>query len=143
VFAKPEPFVVEAYSTPGEEPLFFRSPQALADYVQLQLATPRGSAFFFVVYPDMLGVPVQQTIRVKTPSPVNAQIRFTWSGWGLISVQLYSGDRVGMSRITANSSKRAAAWASTYPELRPPETWDWKAVERHVRRLQRILKNSG
>jgi len=119
VFAKPEPFVVEAYSALGEEPLFFRSPQELANHVKRRLSAPNGHAYFFVVYPDMLGIPVQEKIVLNAESPYEGQVRFTWSGWGLISVQLFSGDNVGMSRITANSSNRAAKWASTYPKLSP------------------------
>lgn len=142
VFAKPEPFVVEAYSALGEEPLFFRSPHSLADYVKRRLSASNGSASFFVVYPDMLGIPTQEKILLNADSSYEGQVRFTWSGWGLISVQLFSGDNVGMSCITANSSNRAAKWASTYPELSPPDTWDWKSVERHVRRLQRVFKSS-
>lgn len=143
VFAKPEPFVVEAYSELGEEPLFFRSPQSLADYVKRRLSASNSHASLVVVYPDMLGIPVQEKILLKAESPYEGQVRFTWSGWGLISVQLFSGKNVGMSRITANSSNQAAKWASTYPELSSPDTWDWKAVERHVRRLQRVIKSSA
>lgn len=143
VFAKPEPFVAEAYSLPGKAPLLFRSPEALADYAKRHLSAPNGHASFFVVYPDMLGIPVQEKILLSAGSPYEGQVRFTWRGWGLISVQLFSGENVGMNRITANSSNRAAKWASTYPELSPPDSWDWKAVERHVRRLQRVFKSSG
>lgn len=143
VFSKPEPFVVEAYSALGAEPLFFRSAHALADYVKQRLSAPNGHAFLFVVYPDMLGVPMQEKIVLNAESPFEGQVRFTWRGWGLISVQLFSGDKAGMSRIIANSSSRAAKWASTYPELDSPKTWDWQAVERHARRLQRVFKSSG
>jgi hypothetical protein len=140
VFAKPDPFVVEAYSTPDREPLSFASPAELANYVKAQISHPRGLAFVFVVYPDMGGRPVRKTIHLDPKHCPGRKLRYTWDGWGLISVQLYGSEQYGLSRVVANSAARANAWASTYPDWNAPDSWNWKAVESHTRRLQRILK---
>jgi len=140
VFAKPDPFVVEAYSAPDQEPLGFKSRDELADYMKAEVLKPRGLAYVFVVYPDMGGRPVRKTIQLDPHHCPGQKLRYTWDGWGLISVQLHGPEQFRMSRIAANSAARAKAWASTYPEWSSPDDWNWKAVESHTRRLQRILK---
>jgi hypothetical protein len=140
VFAKSDPLVVEAYSEPDRKPLGFSTATELATYINTHIAEPRGLAFVFVVYPDMRGRPIRKTIHLDPKHCPGEKFRYTWDGWGLISIQLYGADRSRMSRIAANSAARARAWASTYPEWNSPEEWNWKAVESHTRRLQRILK---
>lgn len=140
VFAKPDPQAVEAYSVPDMEPLEFLSPESLTAHIRNQLAQPRGLAFVFVVYPDMRGRPIRRTIRLDPDHCAGQKIRYTWDGWGLIAIQLYGSEQSSMSRIAANSAKRASAWASTHPEWPSPECWNWSAVERHANRLQRILR---
>jgi hypothetical protein len=140
VFAKPDPLVVEAYSAPDQEPLKFTSHESLSRYVNLQISQPRGLAFVFVVYPDMGGRPVLETIHLDPQHCPGQKLRYTWNGWGLISIQLYGRDQYRMSRIAANSAARANAWRTTYPAWTAPDLWNWRAVESHTRRLQRILK---
>ncbi len=142
VFAKANPLVVEAYSELGCEPVTFRSPGTLADYIKLEFSKPGGMAFFVVVYPDMKGCLERERINLNPQCFPANEFRYTVAGWGKISVQLYRDEGIIPSRITANSEKRAMAWAPTYPELIGPDTWDWTAVECHVRRLQRILKKT-
>ncbi len=57
IFEKPKPLVLEAYSAPEHEPILFCSTVDLAAYIHDQVFQPRGLAFIFVVYPDMLGQP--------------------------------------------------------------------------------------
>lgn len=140
VFAKPGPLVVEAYSEPDQEPLSFASAPKLAAYISSRIAEPRGLAFVFVVYPDMRGRPIRRTIQLDPKHFPGQRVRYTWEGWGLISVQLYGADQSHMSRVAANSAARAASWASTYPQWGSPDEWNWKAVDSHSRRLQRVLK---
>ena len=141
VFQGADPWVAEAYSDFDTLPLQFRAPEELALYASKRLAKPKGSAFFFVTYPDMSGRAVRQTIKLKPGSTPGNKLRYTWEGWGLISVLLERGDRPhGFSRISANSERRANKWRSTYTSWDPPETWNWKAVASHTRRLQRVLK---
>ena len=141
VFQCADPWVVEAYSDFDVLPLQFEAPEALAQYARRKLAKPKGSAFLFVTYPDMGGMAVRQTIELKPGSIPGHKLRYTWEGWGLISVLLERGDRPnGISEISANSEARANKWRSTYPSWDPPGTWNWKAVASHTRRLQRVLK---
>jgi hypothetical protein len=140
IFAKPAPFVVEAYSRPDHEPIEFVSPDQLSDYIESNVSEPRGLAFVFVVYPDMGVRPVRQTIHLDPRHCPGQKLRYTWEGWGLISVQLHGTENAWMSSVAANSETRAIAWSSTQPTWTPPDQWNWKAVGSHVRRLQRILR---
>lgn len=143
VFDKPDPWVAEANSAFDAEPLDFASKDDIVQYVHRTLAKPRGLAFFFVVYPDMAGRAVRETIHLKPGSVPGHSLRYTWQGWGLISVQLTRNDESSLSsRITANSRTRAETWAPTKPDWDPPSTWHWDAVASHTRRLQRALKRA-
>lgn len=139
VFAPPDPFVVEAYSEPDHEPVRFATQRHLVAYISAQASQPRGLAYVFVVYPDMVGLPVRETIHLDPKHYPGHRLRYTWQGWGLISVQIYGAEQARRSSISANSAARAKAWASTYPGWSAPDQWNWKAVESHTRRLQRIL----
>lgn len=141
IFGKPKPRVLEAYSECDHEPIVFGSQADLVSYIHDQVIQPQGLAFFFVVYQDMLGNPVRRTIYLDSKDDVVQKVRYTWTGWGLISVQLFGLENSQMSRISANTATRASKWALTYPEWEPPSTWNWKAVESHTRRLSRILKS--
>ncbi len=140
VFARPDPFVAEAYSEPDKEPRTFKTASDLASHIKDQIAAPRGLADVIVVYPDMGGRAVRRTIHLDPTHCPGQKVRYTWDGFGIISLQLYGSDQFRMSRISANSPARAQAWAPTYPNWNPPDGWNWKAVESHTRRLQRFLK---
>lgn len=140
VFDPPDAWVAEAYSDFDVPPRQFRSAHELATYAKERLSKSRGSASFFVNYPDTGGRAVRQTIHIKPGCVPGKVLRYTWEGWGLISVVLIRGDQPNdISRITANSEKRATRWESTYPTLEPASAWNWKAVAKHSRRLQRVL----
>lgn len=122
VFVKPDAWVVEAYSEFDQKPRRFRSASDLSKYIRSKLIQPKGLAFVFVTYPDMGGRAARQTIKLKPGSVPGHKRRYTWQGWGLISIQLQCGDNSdAISRVTANSEKRALKWQSTYPELDPPD----------------------
>ena len=138
IFEKPSPWVAEAYSEYDREPLLFSSGKEVASYVRSIVAQPRGLAFLFVVYPDMNGRPVRRKIHLDPNHVPGHRHRYTWDGLGLISVQL--SQEPNRSRIAANSQVRAERWSPTYPDWDGPDTWNWKAIESHKRRLQRVLK---
>jgi len=140
IFDRPNPWVAEAYSAYDQEPLVFCSAEELSSYFGATLARPKEHAFVLVVYPDMNGRAVREAIRLKPGSVPGHTSRYTWHGWGLISVQLSREGSI-RSRIAANSQARAEKWAPTYPGWDPPSTWNWKQVGSHVRRLRRILSN--
>jgi hypothetical protein len=139
LFDKPNPWVAEAYSAYDVEPRVFASSDEVAQYTRSVVAQPRGLAFLFVVYPDMNGRAIRETIRLDPKHVPGHKLRYTWQGLGLISVQLA---REGIrSHIAANSQARAEKWAPTYPDWDVPGAWNWKAVASHTRRLQRVLKS--
>jgi len=140
VFSKPGAEVLEAYSDYDREPLEFRSATELADYAKEKVLKQRALAFVFVRYPDMRGTAILETIHLRPGAVANHKRRYTWQGWGLISVQLQDGGSPHPpSRVSANSKARALKWAPTQPEWAAPTTWDWSAVQRHTGRLQRVL----
>lgn len=141
VFEAPGAQVLEAHSDFDREPRSFQNEGELASYIRERIAKPRGSATVCVLYPDMAGRAARETIHLKPGSVASHSHRYIWQGWGLIFVFLERGDQPGTcSRVAANSVKRALKWAPTYPQMDPPETWNWKAVERHARRLQRVVR---
>lgn len=145
IFDRPAPFVVEAYSAYDREPLAFDNAGLMTDYVRDCLASKDAFAYLFVVYPDMAGCASKKTIRLNPAKTDGHTFRYSWSGWGLIQVQLSNRPAPNHeSRIASSSEKRAIAWAHTYPELPAPSTWNWKAVASHTRRLKRVLaQHSG
>jgi hypothetical protein len=142
VFAARGAEVLEAYSDFGAIPRRFNSVDELIQHINGKLSVPRGTAYFFVVYPDMAGAALMKTIKLKANSVPGQTFRYTWEGWGLISVILRHADQSNLiSRIAANSKKRADKWKSTFPDMPSPETWNCVAVESHARRLRRVLKS--
>jgi hypothetical protein len=141
IFEVPGAQVFEAYSDFDKEPRRFASADELGRYVKDRISTPDGMAHVFVVYPDMAGRAVRKMIQLDPAKVPEHTIRYTWEGWGLISVQLGAENGLqSASCVTANSEKRAIKWASTYSDLPPPNTWNWKCVKSHMRRLQRVLQ---
>jgi hypothetical protein len=139
---EPSVEVLEAYSNCGEVPRRFESASDLTRYIKDSLSAPKGMAYFFVVYPDMAGRPIRKRIDLKPNSVPGETFRYTWEGWGLISVIFKQGDQERGSSVSANSRKRAEKWCSTYPDWPSPDTWNWPAIERHSRRLRRAMKAS-
>lgn len=74
-----------------------------------------------------------------------AKWREKTEGWGLVSVQLTcQEDGWAKCSVSANSQKRAAAWAVTMRDrLGSPDDWNWPIVEKHARRLIRKLRSAA
>ena len=140
VFAVDNPQVVEAYSEYDLEPISFSSSSELSNYIKQKLSFPKGLAYIYVVYPDMEGQAIKKKIELNPLKVPNHKFRYTWKGWGLISVQVASPEFGLPSRVSANSEARAIKWAPTYREIDPPSLWNWVAVKKHTSRLQRVLK---
>ena len=140
IFSVERPLVVEAYSEYDCEPMTFNSSLELSVYIKQKISIPKGLAYLFVVYPDMVGKPTKRRIELNPSKILDHKYRYVWEGWGLISVQIASPDFGIASNIGANSEARAIRWSSTYPELEPPSVWNWSAVKKHQSRLKRVLK---
>ena len=112
VFAPRGVEVLEAYSSYGKIARRFESANQLAQY-------------------DMAGRPMRKMIQLKPNSVPGETFRYTWEGWGLISVIFQNADhKIGKCSVSANSKNWAEKWTSTYPEWPLLDTWNWPAVGR-------------
>ncbi|GAA3979852.1 hypothetical protein GCM10022278_40440 [Allohahella marinimesophila] len=83
----------------------------------------------------------KEKIALNRDKVIGKKFRYTWSGWGQIILQLDGAERnVQINRVTSNSEQRANKWSGVHPEQEPVESWNWSAVEKHTKRLQRVLK---
>lgn len=132
--------VAEAYSGFDQELVSFRTASELCAYADAQRASSGGAVFIAVCYPDMEGRLECTPVALDRQKCDGHSYRSRSDGWGLIWVylQLHSSDVA--SFVSANSEKRAQAWAHIAPALDAPSTWDWPAVGRHLRRLRRPFK---
>ena len=132
--------VIEAYSALGQPARVFASSQELCAYAEARRNSDERSVHIAVHYPDMAGRVVNTRLALDPARCAGHTYRFRADGWGLIQVYLQLGSGSLQSFISANSEKRASAWAATFPEIDLPAAWDWVAVARHLRRLRRALK---
>lgn len=142
VFAFEGAQVVEAYSEYDCEPISFDSSLELAAYINQKLSFSEGRAYIFVVCPDMGGQAARRKIELNPSIMPNHKFRYTWKGWGLISVQVASSFLGIKSNIRENTEARAIKWSSSYPEMESPSVWNWSAVKKHQSRLKRVLKSA-
>lgn len=142
IFKERPSTVVEAYSGFGQEPCTFDSAQELLAYADARRGTPAGSVHIAVHYPDMAGRVACTRVALDPDKCDGHSFRFTADGWGLVFVYLQLRAGTPESFVSANTEKRAHAWAATFPELDAPATWNWPAVARHSRRLQRALRQA-
>ncbi len=139
IFASENPVVVEAYSDFDKEPLSFNQADELEVYISNKIEFPKGMASIFVVYPEMKGQARLRKIELDPEKVPNHKFRYTWDGWGLISIQITAPDLGIQSNINANSETRAKKWESTHPEFEPTSVWNWNFVNKHKNRLKRVL----
>ena len=94
MFEGSDPWVAEAYSDFDVLPLQFQAPEVLAQYVRRELAKVDGSALLVASYSDMGGRAIRRTIELTPGTILGHRLRYTWDGWGLISVHLRRGGGV-------------------------------------------------
>ena len=140
IFKEQPASVIEAYSAFDRELIELHSAQDICAYAHSMRGSD-GYAHLAVRYPDMAGALTKSLIELHPSKCGGHTYRYQSQGWGLIWVYLKLSPRGGReSFISANSEKRALAWASTYPDMESPSAWHWPAVARHLRRLRRALK---
>ena len=136
-----EPEIYEADSEPDEELKSFSDKSALMDYISKEQAKGYKFISFGIYYADAGGTTEKKVVNLNPEKCDGATKRYSFSGWGVVFLQMnYKDDGLVSCRFTVNSQKRATAWESTYPELKSADMWDWKLVEKHARRLIRVLK---
>ena len=136
------PVVTQDYAVPGCELIQFVDQPALEQYIAAELAADRLWANLALHYPDTGGLAVRERIDLNNPAAANgATWRYAIGGWGLIQLQLdFRQPGVVGCRIAVNSADRARAWAKPNHPLGEPALWDWPLVEKHARRLIRVLR---
>ena len=144
VFALGAPTVAEAYSSFDTELLSFVEPQSIVGVAAANASRPNGAVHLAVHYPDTRGHLDVRKIALDPAARLGSTFRYSCEGWGLVYVYLAVGAPVGTpSFVSANSEKLGLAWAATHPELAPPDTLDWGAVGRHLRRLRSTLRRAA
>ncbi len=135
------PLVCEAYSKYDSDIVEFASSEALESYMESEISGGNTFIDFAIYYPSTNGFIEKKKIDLRPEKCNGAKKRFSIEGWGLIQLQMDLKCKPKIKcRIAVNSEKRANAWCETYPELKSPNLWDWKMVEKNTRRLIRVLR---
>ena len=138
-----EAVVYEADSSFQQHTRQFTDHATLAAYVEEQRSAGKRFLAVAVHYRQALGQVQTKTVTLSPEKCAGATWRESVHGWGLIHLQLsFEGNDSVELRITVNTEKRAEAWVSAYPEMGAPAQWNWKLVEKHARRLIRVLRNA-
>lgn len=141
IFADEQVAVYSAYSEYGEDIRKFTKPSDLAEYAESVLDSNKGLLNLAVQYPGSGPTAQIRKISLNPEKCHGDSFRYSADGWGLIHIQCTATkDHDLKCRVAVNSEKRAFKWFDTYPELGDPEKWDWAVVERHARRLVRVVK---
>lgn len=125
----------DSYSECGEEIQKYTSIEQVESKIAI---TP-----LFVIYsPEFEGQLEMTKIELNPKYCKEHTYRYRTDGWGLIHIDfgLIRNNRLDDSRISHNSEKRANTWFPTYPELRSPDLWNWKAIEKASRRIENRIK---
>ena len=121
----------------GEKTRTFASPSEVLQYLE-------GEQYvgFALHYPDAGGYVEDRLVKLDPEKCGGHMFRHSMGGWGLIHLQLKKRKDGIECRVAVNTPERAAAWASTHPELKDPALWKWPEVEKHARKLGRHLKGA-
>ena len=94
---------------------------------------------FTIWYPDTGGhVEERRAGRDRTKSKWHLN-RHAISGWGIILLQLnFENSPLINCCVSCSSRKKAQTWSGSHPDLKNPDLWDWKVVERYCGHLVRL-----
>lgn len=126
----------------GEEVCQFASAAEVDARITATIEARGRSVGFAIHFPETRGYTEKERVGLDPRRCKGHTFRYSIQGWGVIFLQL---DFYGLPEIecyiSCNSQKRAEAWSDTYAELKSPDLWDWKAVERSCRRLIRCARD--
>ena len=143
IFLGGEVTVYEAYSIPDKELRIFASTEEVMAYISEVESSKDNLAYLSIHYANTGGFVRKKKIDLNPEKCKGAKVRYSVEGWGLIQFQLWIKVSGLTSDIGVNSEKRANAWEDTYPELKSPSLWNWKEIQKHNRKLNRVLKSSA
>lgn len=133
--------VCENYSAFDSKLLQFDDLQSLKNHFNSKVELNVLSSDYALYYPNAKGYFYKEKINLNPESCDGAMHRYTASGWGVIHVHIDLRNKPIIEvRVAVNSAKRAENWSTTYSELKSPDLWDWKYVEKQTRRIIRVLK---
>ena len=135
--------VYEAYSVPDNELRVFQTSSEVMRYIDEVSNKKENLAYLSIHYPEAGGYINIKRINLIPEKCKGAKVRYSAEGWGLIQFKLWFNENSITCEIDVNSEKRALKWASTYPDLKSPDLWEWKEVQRQCQRLKRVLKKSA
>ena len=143
IFLDGEVTVYEAYSIPDKELRVFVSPEEVMAYISEVESSKDDLAYLSIHYANAGGFVRKKKVDLNPEKCKGAKVRYSVEGWGLIQFQLWNKASGLTCDIAVNSEKRANAWEATNPELKSPSLWNWKEVQKHNRKLNRVLKSSA
>lgn len=144
MFAQQELRVSETYASLGCKLRRFKSAAELAKHAH-GIAADERDLLLVSLWQDGSGpAPLVTRTPLALAEGEEGSFRDQLKGWGLIQLQFSRQPAFrklfGSCRLSVNSQRRAKTWHATYPELGPPEAWNWKAIEAFARRLGRALQ---
>lgn len=142
VFDSREFTAYEAYSEPETELRTVCSTAELAALYPLGLCQGTGHSVLLQLVAKNSGAVTVERFALDPTKCEGKTYRYRSSGWGLIQLYLGGIGPKGLvpSHTNHNSQARALKWASTYPELPPPSTWDWPVLLAASSKLNRYIR---
>jgi hypothetical protein len=137
--------IYEAYSEFERPTKVFHSEEELNSFIETSRRNGKVCFTLVVHYEATAGSARTRRFALDSVKCGGAKWRETTEGWGLVAVQLtFQQDGTVKGRVSANSQKRAVAWADTMGErLGSPDEWNWPMVEKITRRLIRKLRSAA
>lgn len=141
VFSESSWQLYDSYSEYGEEIQKYTS----IEQVESKIARTIGTSLFVIYSPEFEGKLEMTRIELNPKHCEGHTYRYRTDGWGLIHIHFSSmrNNRLDDSQISHNSEKRANAWFPNYPELRSPDLWNWKAIEKASRKIEYRIKKAS
>ena len=129
----------EDYSGFDQDLRSFETLDALLAYMN---EPAKGSKSMCFCLEGCLHLPVLRRIELRRST--GGKFRYTLDGWGLIRFQFndVSQPPPRESSVSVNSRARARKWEDTHPSLGPVDAWDWAAIDRNARRIERHVRKT-
>jgi hypothetical protein len=104
-----------------------------------------GECIRLQIHPHAAGGRVMFDRVALSPTHTGGTFRYSTMGWGLVQLYLEAprDGRLRASHTNHNSGRRAVAHAPSHPGLGSVAEWNWAAVSRWSRRLNRFIQKAA